>query len=398
MYLPFLLFSFFLFSLIIFPVYGESIPDYDKPYAPIFTDKPVYSWTDKIKISIIAPSWNTDRYLIDSIGNTEDHPIKISTREHFLKPYRFTETDVNSGIFTAEVILTGFSHDANGDGDIDTTPRTIGNGPTNGFLEVDRDSAITISFEFADGVVLTESVPVSWNIGTIKFLKETFLSNDSVIIRVIDLDMNLNPEALDHIPIQLFSDSDIAGIKVNAIETSESSGLFIATISLSHTSSSSGNRLYSLPGDKIFAKYDDHTLPKPYSTLDNLAIETFAGVDSVIPPINLLENSPIFLSDSLGNQLLSFSSNHQMQIVGTITNDQNFTQKFVYLFQVKNASNSVESISWIQGELSPKQSLDVSQSWIPKKSGIYQIETFVWNSLNNLMALAPVMSSSIVVD
>jgi len=398
MYLPFLLFSFFLFSLIIFPVYGESIPDYDKPYAPIFTDKPVYSWTDKIKISIIAPSWNTDRYLIDSIGNTEDHPIKISTREHFLKPYRFTETDVNSGIFTAEVILTGFSHDANGDGDIDTTPRTIGNGPTNGFLEVDRDSAITISFEFADGVVLTESVPVSWNIGTIKFLKETFLSDDSVIIRVIDLDMNLNPEALDHIPIQLFSDSDIAGIKVNAIETSESSGLFIATISLSQTLSSSGNRLYSLPGDEIFAKYDDHTLPKPYSTLDNLEIKTFARVDSDIPSINLLENSSIILSDSLGNQLLSFSSNHQMQMVGTVTNDQNFPQKFVYLFQVKNASNSVESISWIQGELSPKQSLDVSQSWFPKKSGIYQIETFVWNSLNNLMALAPVMSSSIVVD
>ncbi len=390
--------SFLFFSLILFPAFGESIPDYNEPYSPIFTDKTVYTWTDKIKISIIAPSWNTDRYLIDSIGSTEDHPIKISTREHFLKPYRFTETDVNSGIFTAEVILTGFSHDADGDGDIDTTPRTFGNGPTNGFLEVDRDSAITISFEFADGVVLTESVPVSWNIGTIQFSKENFFSDDSAIVRVIDLDMNLNPEAIDHIPIQLFSDSDIAGITVNAVETSESSGLFIATISLSQTLTSSGNRLYSLPGDEIFAKYDDHTLPKPYSTSDNLGIETFAGIDSSISPINLLENSQILLSDSLGNQLLSFSSNNQMQIVGTITNDQNFKQKFVYLFQVKNANNSVESISWIQGELYPKQSLDVSQSWIPEKSGTYQIETFVWNSLNNPMVLAPIMSTSIVVE
>jgi len=389
---------FLLFPLILFPAFGESIPDYNDPYAPIFTDKTVYTWTDKIKISIIAPSWNSDRYLIDSIGNTEDHPIKISTREHFLKPYRFTETDVNSGIFTAEVILTGFSHDADGDGDIDTTPRTFGNGPTNGFLQVDRDSAITISFEFADGVVLTESVPVSWNLGTIQFSKENFFSDDSAIVRVIDLDMNLNPEAIDHIPVQLFSDSDIAGITVNAVETSESSGLFIATISLSQTSTSSGNRLYSLPGDEIFAKYDDHTLPKPYSTSDNLGIETFAGIDSSIPPINLLENSQILLSDSLGNQLLSFSSNNQMQIVGTITNDQNFKQKFVYLFQVKNANDSVESISWIQGELSPKQSLDVSQSWIPEKSGTYQIETFVWNSLNNPMALSPIMSTLIVVE
>jgi len=389
---------FLFFSLILFPAFGESIPDYDKPYAPIFFDKTTYTWTDKIKISIIAPSWNTDRYLIDSIGNTEDHPIKISTREHSLKPYRFTETDVNSGIFTAEVILTGFSHDANGDGDIDTTPRTFGNGPTNGFLEVDRDSAITISFEFADGVVLTESVPVSWNLGIIQFSKEIFLSDDSVIVRVIDLDMNLNPEAIDHIPIQLFSDSDIAGIKVNAVESTESSGLFTATVSLSQTLSSSGNRLYSIPGDKIFAKYDDYTLPKPYSTSDNLGIETFARIDSSIPPINLLENSQIFLSDSLGNQLLSFSSNHQMQMVGTITNDQNFKQKFIYLFQVKNDVSYVESISWIQGELSPQQSLDVSQSWIPTKSGTYTIETFVWNSLGNPMALSPVMSTLIVVE
>ena len=104
--------QFLLFSLLLLPVFGQTTPDYNDPYSPIFTDKPVYSWTDKIKMTIIAPSWNTDRHLIDSIGDTDDHPIKIATSEHFLEPYRFTETDVNSGIFTAEVILTGFTHDA----------------------------------------------------------------------------------------------------------------------------------------------------------------------------------------------------------------------------------------------------------------------------------------------
>jgi len=385
-------------SLIIFPAFGESIPDYNDPYSPIFTDKSVYSWTDKVKMTIISPSWNTDRHLIDSIGNTEDHPIKIGTAEHSLEPYRFTETDVNSGIFIAEIILTGFSHDANGDGDIDTTPRTFGTGPTSGFLEVDRDSAITISFEFANGVVLIESVPVSWNLGTIEFSKELSFSDDSAMIRVVDADMNLNPESLDHITIQLFSDSDVAGIEIDAIETSESSGSFVATISLSQTLSSSGNRLYVLPGDNVFAKYDDHTLPKPFSKLDNLEIETFTRVDSSIAPIERLENSPIVFSDSLGNKLESFSSNTPLQIVGTLTNDHNFKQKFVYLFQVKNINNSVESISWIQGELSSKQSLGVSQSWTPKKSGTYEIETFVWNSLNNPIPLSPLMSTLITVE
>ena len=77
-----------------------------------------------MKITITSPSWNANRHLVDSIGETHEHSIKIATSEHSLEPYRFTETDVNSGIFTAEVILTGFTHDADGDGDFDTTPRT----------------------------------------------------------------------------------------------------------------------------------------------------------------------------------------------------------------------------------------------------------------------------------
>jgi len=388
---------FLLFFLILLPAFGETAPNYNDPYSPIFTDKPVYSWTDKMKITIISPSWNSDKHLIDSIGETSEHSIKIATSEHSLDQYRFTETDVNSGIFTAEVILTGFTHDADGDGNFDTTPRTIGNGPTSGFLEVDRDSAITISFEFADGVVLVESVPVSWNVGTINFIEDLFFLEKSATVRVIDLDMNLNPEAIDNLPIQLFSDSDVAGIEVNAIETSESSGSFFATISLSQNSHSSGNRLYSLPGDNIFAKYDDHTLPKPYSKSDNLAIETIARVDSSIPPIERIKHSQITFSDGLGNSLQSFSQNSQVQIVGSISNEHDFKQKFVYMFQVKNDKHVVESLSWIQGEISSQQSLDVSQSWIPKKSGIYEIETFVWNSINDPTALSPLMSTLITI-
>ena len=237
------MFEYLIFLLFLFPVFAEEIPDYDNPYSPIFTDKSVYSWTDKVKMTIIAPSWNADRDLIDSIGDYVENPIKISTREHFLDPYRFTETGTNTGIFTAEIILTGFSHDATGDGKIDTTPRTFGNGPTSGFLEVDRDSAITISFEFADGVVLTESAPISWNLGTIQFSDANFFSSKTAQIRVIDLDMNLNPEGLDQIPIRISSDSDIAGIEVDAIETSERSGVFIANISFSQNLPSSGSRL-----------------------------------------------------------------------------------------------------------------------------------------------------------
>ena len=385
------------FFLILAPVYADSIPDYEKPFAPIFTDKPVYSWTDKIIISINAPSWNSNPNQIDSIGESESHPIKISSGENSLKPYRLTETNSNSGIFSGEIILTGFLHDVDGDGSFDTNPKTFGNGPTNGFLESDVNDFISISFEFADGIILVESIPVNWNHGTIKFSKDTFLSNDLIEVRIIDPDLNLNPEMIDTVNIEVFSSSDAGGLSITAIETSERSGNFISTFSLSENTSS-GNRLYAIPGDTIIAKYDDHTLPKPFSKSDSQNIETSAIVDYSISPINRIQTSPISLSDGFGNPITSLLSETQIQIVGTIENQINYDQEFIYFFQIKNSDNSVISLSWIQGKLSPNQILDISQSWIPKTSGNYVLETYVWNSLNELIPLSPPNTTIITID
>ena len=220
---------------------------------------------------------------------------------------------------------------------------------------------------------------------------------DSVEIRVIDSDLNLNPEIIDSISIDLFSDSDIGGIQVTATETSERSGNFIANISLSENISS-GNRLYAVPGDNIFAKYNDHTLPKPFSKSDNQYVETSAMIGYSISPINRIQTSPIFLSDSFGNPITDILSEIQMQINGTIENQLNFDQEFIYFFQIKNSDNSVISLSWIQGKLSPNQILDVSHSWIPENSQNYILETYVWNSLNELVPLSTPQLISVIVD
>ena len=76
-----------------------------------------------------------------------------------------------------------------------------------------------------------------------------------------------------------------------------------------------------------------------------------------------------------------------MQIVGSVLNNHDLKQQFIYLFQVKNNDDSVEHISWIQGELLPRQGLNVSQFWTPKKLGVYTIETLVWNSIYDSIAL-----------
>ncbi len=381
-----------------FLAFAETIPDYNNPYAPIFTDKQVYSWTEKIRITIVAPSWNENRNGIDSIGDEEGHFIKISTSDKELEPYKLTETDTSSGTFTGEVILTGFAHDADGDGNSDTQPRTMGNGPTGGFLETERDGGITISFEFADGVVLTQSVGISWNIGDIRFLKEDYAIGETAIIQVTDLDMNLNPEAIDQFEVEIASDSDVAGILVNVIETSEESGIFTVPISFTQNQASSGNRLFANPGDALYAKYDDHTLPSPYSVSDSLEISNQARFVSDVPPTDRITIKNNSITDSLGGEILSPKTNDQLQIVGDVQNNQDYDQGFVFIIQIKEDSGAIVSLSWIQGKLSPNQKLEVSQSWNPTKSGSYKIETFVWSSLSEPVPLSETLKQTYFIE
>lgn len=367
---------------------AEPIPDYHNPYAPITTDKQVYSWTDKVRITIDAPSWNENRNGIDSIGDKQGYFVKISTHGHQLEPYRLVETSQNSGMFTGEVILTGFSHDADGDGKIDTQPRTTGTGPTSGFLEVDRDDGITISFEFADGVVLTKSAQIHWNEGKISLDKPSYLPLETAKIQVSDPDMNLNPEASDTIQIEMSSDSDVAGITIDAIETSENSGIFVANISFTPNDKSSGNRLHAILDDRIYAKYVDHTLPLPYNMNDDLDLTTESTLSSNSPSADKVTLENVILEDSLGMTIQEPKLGQQLQVVAGIKNKQDYDQPFVYLVQVKDSTGTVVALSWFKGSITINQKLSVSQSWSPTELGTYSIETFVWRSLDNSLPLA----------
>ena len=92
--------------------------------ATIELDQKVYTWTDKVYITIVAPDHNFDSGLVDEIGNTTSDPIKVSTRGSDLTTYKLVESGPDTGIFIGEVTLTGFAHDADGVAGNDTTPLT----------------------------------------------------------------------------------------------------------------------------------------------------------------------------------------------------------------------------------------------------------------------------------
>jgi len=386
-------------ALILIPIaqfaFAEEIPDYNKPYAPIFFNKTIYSWTEKVEITIIAPSWNTGINLIDSIGGDPNYSVNVYTNNHQLKQYKLYETDPSSGIFTGEIILTGFLHDVNGNGKHDTNPRTSGVGPNGGYLQNEEDSGITVSFEFADGVVLSESAKIEWNVGDLRIVDVT---EESAKIKLFERDMNLNPESIDTINIEVFSENDIAGINLEIAETTEDSGIFEGIISITKDDQSSGNRLYALPDSQITAKYTDRTLPKPYNANDDLDILAQKIVISNIPTTERLSMNELKILSQNGELIKRLDIGKTGMLFSKVKNTIDFSQEFAYIVQIKNEKNNVISLSWVTGETIPSQELGMSVSWMPQEPGKYSIERFVWNSIKGAIPLTDAIYTEILIQ
>jgi hypothetical protein len=372
--------------------------------ATVELDQKVYTWTDKVYITIVAPDHNFDGNLIDEIGNTDLDPIKVSTRGDDIDNYKLVETGTDTGIFTGEVILTGFTHDADGDSttgdasgnDVVSTPSS-GTGPTDGLLSADDDDGITVSFEFSEDETIVGSALIRWNIGETQWLEASYPATGTGVVRIIDPDMNIDPEAVDNFNVDVWSDSDAGGIDLTVTETNEATGIFEGTVFFTVVDESSGHRLRVAEGDTVTAEYEDNTLPNPYTTADELDISATSLIGTIVPP---LERAPITacrVVDAFTNTLSSVSVDQQAQITCDIANGQDRDQAFAYLIQVQDGDGVTVSLAWITGTLTPGQSFSPALSWIPTEAGDYVATAFVWESVDNPTALSPTVETPITV-
>lgn len=398
---------------------GEPRPDPDRPYAPIFFDRPSYTWTDKVRITIVAPSWNANANGIDTIGGIATHPVTVSTRGHELSPYRLVETGPSTGVFAGEVVLTGFEHDADGDGSPDTAPRTAGSGPTGGHLQAGRADAVTVSFEFRRNLVLVESAPIGWTRASVWFDAEAYPADGATPATVVaaEPDMNLNPEAVDRLVVRVASDSDAAGTLLDLIETGEDTGMFRGTLLVSSGAASGGSGLLrAAPGDGLAATYTDRTLPPPASASDSEDVVATAGVGPGAAPLRRAALSGLSVSgDGIemlggagppaapGAQAPAPAAAGGAAITARIASLLPHGQDFVVVFQVQELpagggeGGRTVALSWVRGSLAPMQAVDVSQTWDPPAQGAgggqdgagrYAVESFAWSSLSSPVPLA----------
>ena len=362
--------------------------------ATIALDQKVYSWTDKVYITVVAPDHNFDSDSIDEIGKSDEDPLRVATKGYDLDNYRLVETGFDTGIFTGEVILTGFRHDPIGKDE----PKHIGAGPTDGYLPTPSDGGISVSYEFSeDENVFTSSI-IRWNIGDVQWLEASYPASGTGVLRVIDPDRNLNPEAVDNIDVNIASDTDASGITLTATETNEATGIFEGTIFFTTTGGSSGHRLRVSEGDTVTADYADATLPLPYTVNDSVSITSTTIIGTIVPPLERAPATSLRIVDTFGSSIDAVSVDQQVQITADLSNGQDRDQAFAYLIQIQNSDGVTVSLSWIAGSLSPGQSFSPSASWTPTSVGTYTVTAFVWESIDNPTALSPPLTIDVSVN
>lgn len=381
--------------------------------ATVELDQKVYTWTDMVYITVVAPDHNFDPNLIDTIGLTSEDQVIVSTRGNQIY-YKLSETGVDTGIFTGYVILTG-DNTLKGTGGVDgsgTEPTMqIGTGqtgscnqsapcgPTDGFLPAEDSDGVSVSFEFTRDQTVTGSALIRWNIGEVSWLQASYPANGQGVLQIVDPDMNLNPKAVDKFDTNVWSDSDSGGIKLTMTETGQDTGIFQGTVYFTTNFQSSGNRLHVSQGDTVTGEYDDRTLPPPYTTADDLRMTATTFIGTVVPPLERAPASNPRIVDSFGNAINgTVKTGQQIQVTADLANGQNTDQPFAYLVQIQDSSGVTVSLSWITGTLTAGQSLNPAQSWTPSAAGTYTAQIFVWQSISNPNALSPPLSTTITVQ
>ena len=385
-------------------VMGISFAELSSSTTKSMIDKTVYTWTDRVYITILAPKYNLDDNKIDEIGNTVQNPIKIATKHHELDQYKLTETGPDTGVFTGYITLTGFEHDADGDkgtGDengYDTNPqtgdgngRTVGLGPTNGFLENTNNDTITITFKFSKDETIVQSAPIRWTIGEIQLLKgftHSSLGSSSCMLRIIDPDMNLDPESIDEFEFFSWSTSDRSSPGPTVIETGNATGIFEGIVYSTMDSGETGLNLFVSEYDIIRLVYKDNTLPHPYDTSDELYVENTHLV--LKDPLNYATITNLTISNNDSKDSVNeVTSGKVATITVNIKNDHKMRQ-FSRIIQIENVNNEV--VYLLEGKKSLRPSSDNTSSsvlWVPDTPGMYTVTALMWESMDNPVPLSP---------
>ena len=349
-----------------------------------------YSWGSKINILIFAPSWNENKYKIDTIGDDTDFPIGIYSRtSKHDGPCKLVETEPNSGLFYGRLKLNGFPHDAHGTGVKylwGSKTCESGKGADNESMKIgagggSEGGAFTVFWKYDTDKTITKTGYYTWREGTIEFDKNYYKIDEIATVTLHDIDLEVYPFDMNTIRLRVWSDTDTEGITLtSSYMYSVYRGVQASFGFTTDDESKNDSQLRISPGDKIYAQYTDRTLPRPYSNDDHKEIFDSAFITADLgKPVNF-EEINITRSNSFSDK------DEETELISTTIKAKNTykTNLEAYVVQqIRDEDGKVIYLNWSRIFMPAQNSFMINHNSDVTKSEKYTIDIFIFNNLDN---------------
>lgn len=101
--------------------------------------------------------------------------------------------------------------------------------------------------------------------------------------------------------------------------------------------------------------------------------------------------------DTTGHPLSGLVVGQEIGIESVLSNHGTSNQKFSYIVQVTDNSGVTNYFGATSASMLGNQTFTATQVWIPKASGTYTVQVFVWDSLASAQPLTGVMQKQVTV-
>ena len=110
-----------------------------------------------------------------------------------------------------------------------------------------------------------------------------------------------------------------------------------------------------------------------------------------------ISTSNFKIVNTLGEEIKSPVVEQQLNLQTSLTNISKQEIDWVYIVQIIDANGAIVDLNFSVGSLVRNQTLTTALFWTPQNYGTYKIETYVWNNLRDIDALAPKSTFTITV-
>ncbi len=364
-------------SIIIIIFKGSINVDANADTLPVLAfDKQIYTPFSIATITLHDDSKNTNPSAVDT--------VKVMLRGRESVSITLSETDVDSGVFKASIKLTPNKMLYAGD------------------VEIRRDEWLVAVYD----TLIATAAEVRYNYAMLEFDREYYyIGTERAVIRLVEPDADRDPYSIDKVVVNVWSESDVVGLKVTLQETDRHTGIFEGTVEFAEGSYRGKDKLKIIDNDRITVRYTDDTLPKParlgadgVTTVEIRLVDAHAIYGTGIEAKKRILVDETKVITQFGEDVKILSSGSRLAIYSELMNVQPIEQRFTYIVQVHDNDGFVEHITYLSASMQPNVKTFVTQSWTPMKKGYYTIEVFVWDSIEKPVALSEVKVIRVLVS